>query len=307
MARWIGMFCFLFLLACAADREPGELFGPSSGGMLVIDALLVVDHPLPDVFVHETVAPGTPYSREMAAVLGAEVAICQGEQVFGYQADPDSLGRYLPAGDFASVMPGTDYQLTVLSEGREARATTRTPGRFHITETVLLDEESLAVRRSLRGFPGDADSVFAAPENQVTYLDGLLEARFAPTDVPAFQAGFFSLDLDSDPVIEADFLREEDYENLERQGSSPPLEGRDGVLRMPWLMISFAGRHLIRIYALDDNWFDYIRSSQGGGFGEEAGGSFERPLFHVAGGIGLFGSASVDSLGFVVLPKEPAP
>ena len=34
-----------------------------------------------------------------------------------------------------------------------------------------------------------------------------------------------------------------------------------------------------------------------------AGDNFERPLFHVNGGIGIFGSASVDSVGFVVLPR----
>ena len=39
-------------------------------------------------------------------------------------------------------------------------------------------------------------------------------------------------------------------------------------------------------------------------FGELAGDSFQRPLFRVQGGIGLFGSASVDSIGFVVLPRS---
>ena len=226
MIRSIVMVCCSLMVACAADREPGELFGPSNDGMLVVDALLLVDHPLPDVFVHETVAPGTPYTREMAAVLGAEVEIRQGERVFPYQADPDSLGRYLPSEDPSSVMPNTEYHLTVRSEGREAHATTRTPERFRIRETVLLDERSLEVKRRLKLFSDDADSVFAAPENQVTYLDGLLEARFEPMDVPAYQVGIFSLDLDSDFVIQADFFDEEDYEELERQSSSPPLEGK---------------------------------------------------------------------------------
>ena len=304
MVRLMVVACCLVMVACAADRGPGELFGPSTEGILVADALLIVDRPLPDLFVHETAAPGVLYTREMAAVLGAEVEIRQGEQVFPYRADPDSLGRYMPPEDRPSVMPNTEYRLTVRSEGREAYATTRTPERFRIRETVLLDEESLEVERRLRPFSDGADAVFSAPENRVTYLDGLLEARFEPMDVPAYQVGIFSLDLDSGFVIEVDFFAEEDYEDLERQSSLPPLEGTDGVLRMPWLVISFAGRHLIKVYALDENWFDFARSSQGGGFGEEAGGGLERPLFRVEGGIGLFGSASVDSLGFVVVPRE---
>ena len=307
MIRLMCITCCLLMVACAADRKPGELFGPSKGEIMVVDALLLVDHPLPDVFVHQTVAPGKPYTREMAAVLGAEVEIRQGEQVFRYRADPDSLGRYLPPDSPPSVMPNTEYHLTVRSEGREARATTRTPERFHIRETVMLDEETLEVKRRLKTFADGPDEVFTASENQVTYLDGLLEVWVQPIAVPAYQVGIFSLDLNSDFVIQADFLDEEDYEKLERQSSSPPLEASDGVLRMPWFTIYFAGRHLIKIYALDENWFDFARSSpewQEGAFGGMAGENFEQPLFKVKGGIGLFGSASMDSLGFVVHPQQ---
>ncbi len=33
------------------------------------------------------------------------------------------------------------------------------------------------------------------------------------------------------------------------------------------------------------------------------GSGFDRPIFHVEGGIGLFGSASTDSVGIIVLPR----
>ena len=90
------------------------------------------------------------------------------------------------------------------------------------------------------------------------------------------------------------------------------MEAPDGNLRMPWFIVGFAGRHVIRVYAVDKNWFDLIRSvpefyqdDDDGAFqqGGLAGDNFERPLFHVDGGIGIFGSASVDSVGFVVLPR----
>jgi hypothetical protein len=140
----------------------------------------------------------------------------------------------------------------------------------------------------------------------VVYLDGLLEARFQRIDVPGYQIGNFSLDPGSEFVIRADFLDEEDYRKLKRQTSSPAIQAPDGNLRLPWFAIYYAGRHLTRIYALDRNWYDWARSSNregGGGFGGLAGDSFERPIFHVEGGIGLFGSASVDSIGYVILPR----
>ncbi|MBI4530918.1 MAG: DUF4249 family protein [Candidatus Latescibacteria bacterium] len=307
MIPWILISCCVFLTACSADRQPGELFGPAEEGTLVIDALLIVDQPLPGIFVRQTVRPNVPYDQATAAVRGADVTIRQGERVFRYTEAPDSIGRYLPPANPSLVTPRTAYHLTVTAGDHQARATTRTPDRFTIQEAVMLDEQTLEVRRHFKTFADGADLVFTAPENQVIYLDGLLEARFRPIGVPAYQVGVFSLDLDSERVIEADFLDDEDYEEFERQSSSPPLRAVDGTLRLPWFTIFFGGRHLIKIYALDDNWFDFARSSPeqpNQGFGGLAGDDFERPLFSVEGGIGLFGSASVDSLGFVVLPKE---
>ncbi len=305
--RWALMLCCLLAAGCAANREPGELFGPSEAGTLVVDALLIVDHPLPDLFVRQTVAPGVRYIDAISAVTDAQVEVRQGAQVFRYRADPDSLGRYLPPEGPPPVMPNTEYELRVRSEEREARAATRTPGRFQIREAVLLDGKPLEVRRKFKTFIDGADQVFTAPENQVIYQDGLLEIRFQPIDVPGYQVGIISLDRNSERVLEADFLEEEDYEDLERQASSPAFVAPDGKLRLPWFAVFFLGRHMIRVYALDKNWFDFVRSSpenQEGNFGGLAGDNFERPLFHVEGGIGLFGSASMDSLGFMVVPKE---
>ena len=92
-----------------------------------------------------------------------------------------------------------------------------------------------------------------------------------------------------------------------RANQSPPFAASDGIVRWPWFAVVFTGRSLIKVYALDHNWFEYARSSpdlqEQGGFGGLAGENFERPFFQVEGGIGLFGSASVDSVGFVVLPR----
>ena len=293
-------------VACSVDRGPGELFGPSESGTIVVDALLIVDHPLPDLFVRQTVAPGDLYTDGVSAVRDADVVIRQDDRSFRYRSDPDCLGRYLPPMGAPRVAPGTEYHLTVRSDGREVRAVTRTPGRFRVRESVLLDERTLEVTRRLKTFADGGDLVFTAPENQVVYQQGLLEARFERIDVPGYQVGILSLDYDSERVIDADFLEEDDYEGLERHGSSPAFEGVDGTVRLPWFAVYFAGRHLVKVYALDRNWFDFARSSPenvNSFYGGLAGDNFERPLFRLEGGIGLFGSAAMDSLGFVVLPR----
>ena len=77
-----------------------------------------------------------------------------------------------------------------------------------------------------------------------------------------------------------------------------------GELYLPWAGIYYAGRYKVTLFAVDQNWFDLVRTDnvdaeRGSG---EAGQSFQRPLFHVENGIGLFASATVDSFGFSVRP-----
>ena len=303
LTRWLMP---VVLLSCSADREPGELFGPAESGLVVVDALLIVNEPLPDIFVRRTQPLGAAYSRVDAAVVDARVVLSQGPAHYAYRADPDSAGRYLPPPGAPSVLPQTAYELEVEVEAAAITATTLTPPTLRIREAVLLDDEDLAVRRTLTSFGGTGD-VYAAPANQLHYQSSLVELRLDPVDAVAYQLAIFSLDLDSDFVLAADFLEEDDFAEFERSGASPALDVATGNARLPWFAIAFGGRHLFKIYALDRNWFDYVRTSpeENGSVwvGGLAGDNFQRPVFNVDGGIGLFGSAAVDSVGFFVRPE----
>lgn len=296
----------VLLLGCSADREPGELFGPEESGLIVVDALLIVEAPLPDIFVRRTQSPTSEYSRETTSVTEADVIIRQGMARYFYQADRDSAGRFNPPQDAPVVLPETEYHLEVEVGDITVTGVTLTPPLMRIREAVLLDDQSLEVRRRLLTF-GAPSQVYTAPENQLNYQDGVVELLIDTVDVEAYQLAIFSLDLESDFVLEADFLEEDDFAEFDRSGASPALSVADGNLRLPWFAVVFGGRHLFKIYALDQNWYDYIRTSpdenDGPWEGGLAGDNFQRPVFNIDGGIGLFGSAAVDSVGFFVLPK----
>ncbi len=303
--------CLIALAGCKAERSPSSFYGPDASGILVVDAVLIVDKPLPDLFIRQTANAASfseHYSSRRSGVTDAEVVITQDERAFFYRADPNEAGRYLPPPNAPIVLPHTAYELHVRSQGREARAQTLTPDRLDIREAVLLDAATLEVTRVLKKYK-DGD-VFRALENRVPYQSGLLEVRFDPLPVSGYHIAIESLDPTSDPVTDSDFFDPEDFE---RYGSSPAFEAHDGTVRLPWFAVGFVGPYVIRIYAVDKNWFDLVRSVpeffqdgderafQPGGL---AGDNFERPLFRIEGGIGLFGSAAVDSLGFVVLPRH---
>lgn len=296
----------LALGGCSADRPPDELFGPSEDGVLVVDAVMIVGDLFPIVRLSRATSPDR-IPDEGAGVRGATVVIREGLREIRYGESGVNRGEYVPIG-IDLVRAETTYTLEVRTTGDELlTAATTTPERFQVHDWVLADEVTGEVRQRLLTFQEAGENVYTAPQNRMVYTDGLLEARFDRPDVPAFQVALFSLDLDSDYVIDPDFFDPEDFEDLDRVNGSPPLVG-DGTLRLPWFAVFFEGRYKVKTFAVDTNWYDLLRSdrelaSGGPGFGGNAGEDFQRPIFHVEGGIGLFGSASVDSIGFYVLPR----
>ena len=266
---------------CSGERDPASLFGPAERETVVVDAVLYVDRPLPEIRVTRTRAANVAFVEEAVAVNDAEVTVFQGGAAYRY-AGVGHLGRYLPPAGVPEVRPGTEYRLLVRALGTEVRGVTVTPERIEIDEIAILEETSMEVVRRL-----EPEST---RRNQVVYREGLIEVRFDPLDVEAYQV----VVLEGEP---------------DDEGGSPPLEARDGRLRLPWFALGSSGKQQVEVYALDRNLFDFLRSVEASGqnafgFGSLAGDTFERPVFNLDGGIGVFGSASVDTFGFVVLPDD---
>lgn len=291
---------------CSGERDASELLGPAVVEYPVVNAVFYVGRPLPAVLLTRTIGTGEVFSQENAAITGARVAISTDS--WSREYIERAPGRYESVGT-QSVRPNTTYRLRAeLADGRLITAQTTSPDSLAMDAWVLLENDAQTIRTELATFEEAGDQIF--DRNVLTHSDGLFEA-WAPVRpfMPAFQAGIQSLDLDSDFVIDVSFLDEEDLDDFERHSVSPPILADDGRLRLPWLAIAFEGRYVLRIFALDHNWYDLLRSlpelaDGNSGFGGNAGDNFDLPLFHIEGGIGLFGSAAVDSIGFTVLPPD---
>jgi hypothetical protein len=302
---WLFMMMALLGAACA-KRDPSTLFAPEAG-TIVVDAFLTVGELFPTIMLTRTLAADAPYSIPRAALHGATVYITDDTGVAVYAEDLARPGTYYPHTVTLSypVRPGIVYTLDVVApDGRHVRATTRTPAPFRVSEWLLLDDTGTSVQRTLGSFAQYGDAVFQLPENQVVYTQGLLEARFEPGGLTGIQVGLFSRTPDSPLLIDPDRFGDQE---LQRNNSSPPFTAREGNVRLPWFAIFYEGRYVFKIWSMDTNWFDFARTDpvlRGGGlgFGGQAGDNFERPIFHVDGGIGLFGSGAVDSVGVVIHP-----
>jgi Domain of unknown function (DUF4249) len=299
--------------ACTPERDESTLFSPEGINMLVVESVLIVDEPHPPLKLSRTQIPNAPYDVENAAVSGASITITSGGVPMPYFEMEDFPGVYQPDTHAPLILAETEYLLRVETlEGELLTAHTLTPAPIEVDSWVLLDPSGTTELRELQTFADAGDSVYFKPENQIIYAEGLVEARFNSGGAATYggfgyQLSLSSLDLDSDFVIDPPFFDDEDFESLGRRGASPVLAGDDGQLRLPWFGIYFEGRHLYRIYVLDNNWYDLVRStpeSDGAlGFGGNVGDSFANPIFNIDGGIGLFGSAATDAVGFYIHPQ----
>lgn len=318
----------LLVMTGCGRRTDQNVYQPTDVGVLVVDGILHVNQPYPSIYLRQTLAPDATYSEAAAAVHDATLTVTPLNAagaplaVMHYRESRDRDGRYVPfqldPGSAGGPAPRNRidaqqrYRLDVndAAGGRSVTAETTTPALFHLAESVLLDDRTLEVQRTLRTYAELGQGVYSAPENRLTYQEGLLESRFALNGSPAYQVGLSSLDIGSPRLLNADFLSEADYAKLTRENSSPALEAPHGYVRLPWFAIFWAGRYRVTVHAIDANWYDFIRSvpqlNGGFGFGGNAGDNFERPLFHITGGIGLFGSACSDSVGFYVAPPDTA-
>ena len=270
----------MFLLQCTSEREIGDLFTSDSQGMIVIDAVLYVDRPMPEIFISLSQVPDTHYDNELWGINDAEVIVYQGPSTYQYQST-GSLGKYLPPSGAPAILPETEYRILVQALGRKVQGTSITPSRLSLKRVGMLDKVSQEEIRFLNLGPN--------VQNSIIYSEGLIEARFDPIGVQGYQVVIFEKETGEET-------------------SSPPLEVQNGRLRLPWFAIGSSGQHEIELYALDQNMFDLLRSipqeNSGFEFGSLAGDNFDQPIFRLDGGIGLFGSASVDKFSFWVLPER---
>lgn len=315
-----SLFCLLvlssgavFVPGCSTERDPVDFLGAPQAGIVVVDVVMMVGEDLPLVRLRRTLDPAKAMSVFEDGVQGAQVEIRKGSETAHYvevSADPGLYVLARSISDFDTVEPETEYELWVeTEEGEIVTARTLTPPVLTVDRWVLLENDGETVDHELATFEEAGPGIYDQPENQIVHGDGFLEGQFERPDVPAFQVAVHSLDPQSEFVIDVSFLDEDQLDEFKRDASSPVLVLDDGRARLPWFAIPWEGPYLIDLFAVDRNWYDLVRSfpalNQGGpGFGGPTGDSFERPLFRIEGGIGLFGSGSKASIGFRIHPPE---
>lgn len=273
---------FIFVTACSVANT--NTFHPK----YVVQAYLIADNNLPDIRLSLTVAPGQKYvQREVAVPDGImEVRLLNEhntiEETFRY--DYVDNGMYHPE-TAARVLPGRTYQLLVTFAGNNTRITAQTtvPQSFKITyvpeDTVRYNQED-PIRMMATALPADLNSKYLF---NVISQDSINLTPYYMTQ----------LDIDSGKTPEWYY----NVQSVILNDSYFSRSGNEIELRVPWNTIAFYGRNLIIPNVIDENLYDFIRSSNTSDENKQlSSGYINEIIYHIDGGIGIFGSMSRDSV-----------
>lgn len=242
-----------------------------------VEAYIVVDAPLQNVFVGRTQSLTDSVRAGQGAVTDAQVQILEGE---GANMRTYTL-RYLQAtrsyalaDSTIRVKPATRYRLQIrTADGANLTGTTFTPNRIQWTQSVkpilyypqdtlaLISPDSLSIEWTAE--PNTVEYLLAS-----TCLDTLEYGKYL---VPATTEKNRRIERSSesyDDVTNYDFL----------QNNSVPTV---------WTSFKWFGRHTITVYAPDRNFLNWFKLTK------FQGNPSYNPLFgSIEGGYGVFGSAS---------------
>lgn len=267
---------------------------------IVVEAYLVVDEPLPPIWLSTSIPVNSTFSAEGTALRNANVKVFQlasngsVAQTFDYVESVDEPGTYLSTTN-AVVLGGTTYRLEVDGgpDFEIVTAETTTPAGFELIEPSTDQIE----------YQDPAQYSMLVTQSTVSYGQNVFVFTMETLDptihnlVPIYFKFIFDKDIEEIDSVE---WSQEDLNDVRVFSSQPVSEGNyevfeNGTLRvkLPWFAVAFYGPLKVTMTVLDQNLFDFQRYQQ-----VQQGGSTLSPgeipnvRDHVQNGRGLFGSSA---------------
>ena len=282
----LSLFLISFLSSCNPYKEG------SYKEYYVVESYLVANRQLPQIRLSTTAPTDAFYEFSDVAISDAnvEVRLLSGgegssiEETISYSVT--NPGIYIPDATHAA-RPARTYELNITFPGNSDVITAYTfvPDSFRVVSTldtvVYQSSEQLEITVSESSYPG----------RQNIFVFNALSLDPVPENLTPSYEFFYEDDpdlLDSFQNNTSGILNEANFE-----------KNPDGsfTVNYPWIGIAFYEENYLVANTLDDNLFDFIRSQQiqlGGG-ATLSPGEIPNVVYHIEGGIGIFGSVASDT------------
>jgi hypothetical protein len=237
---------------------------------VVLEGILYVEQPL-SVRLSRTVPIDRYYDNSQAGVSGADVRIFANGHEFLLPEDTLHPGTYSLPADSHLVTPGTTYEIRArLGDLEITGRTDSAAAPLHVDSTNL---------------PSWRDSVNM---DSIEYGDTEFYMRWNPDSL---NDGYVVI-IEN---LETDWF--EDYREVSGNNGMPSnnvwlwQQRNLGDLRLPWIVLTCAGRHRIRVLSCDRPAFEYLMTSY-------LGYAMNPPQSNVQGALGVFCAVGADTAYF---------
>lgn len=271
------ILCLIFGFGSGAcSTAPTESLGEFNETVL-IEGFLQAGTNVSGLFVGTTMPLSSEYDRDASAVSDADVAITVDGVTHSLAAVPDEPGAYHQP-DLV-VQPGKTYHLSVTTGLGTATAQTTVPFPPQASGASVLYAGGDPYRVT---WEGETNGGYVTSRQVVELLERIPpESQFGGG---RFGGGFGgAVDTTGFGALRDSIARADQWRFLQEQSQT-----------LNPIQFSYYGTYALLVYALDENYGDFLISSQQ----DEA--ALDEPRFHVEGGIGLFASMAADSVLFRV-------
>jgi hypothetical protein len=248
---------------------------------IVVGAFLYSGAPIDSVVLHRTTPLADYYDDTDYAVTGAQVTVTVDGVAHTLKPLAEKGRYYLPASELI-VQGGKTYTLSIVAPNLQSG------GVHNISASTIVP---MPIHLS-----GIADSIhgltFTLDTNNLSTFAFLVTAT--PTDLSDshYLLSVTALDTSFGRVHQGNLNADSStFTRYSQEQTGPNIAFTPNLVR--WY-----GPNLMTMYAIDTNWWDYQRQV---GFG---GSDYQPTLNHVVGGMGVFASASRDTVSVFVKPKQ---
>ncbi|HZV13138.1 MAG TPA: hypothetical protein VFA55_07975 [Candidatus Kapabacteria bacterium] len=241
---------------------------------IVVQGYLFANRPIDSIIVDRSLPVNLFYDRDSAGITDAQVTITVDSKTYSlvpYTKEPGSY--YLPDTTML-VRSGKTYYLQIQYNGQTVTAQTTVPDSIKITKRL---PDTLQ-------YPQDTINIINYPDSIITWTGVPNKISYAASITCIDTTYYDSLQH----IANRHVYRPggDSYDNPTSWFSFLPVS----TVPVPWTVFKWYGSQRIVIYNIDQNFNDWLKMA------DLNGGTFTQDLNHINGGIGVFGSAGIDTM-----------
>ena len=282
-----SILTIIFVTACSVNNTN------TIKKQYVVQAYLIANEYLPSIRLSTTVAPGVEYIQRQVAVSNGkmEIRLLNNDHsvrdIYPYRYDDN--GIYVSELNIR-VKAGQTYQLYITF-----------PDNHSIISSVTTIPDSLRILKVLNDTVHYGQSKPVQIQSAVQANPSRKYIFNLKTQDPQRLTPYYQHQLDTDPnqtpewyyLVESEIMNETNFKFV----SDDVIE-----LVLPWDTIAFYGPNLVYVNVIDTNLYDFLRSINTKNNNQFNAGYINEVIYHIKGGIGIFGSMYRDSTTIDVLP-----